>query len=534
MIENNSIDKRHVLPRWLSVSKAIEAGYFRSAAKAVKTTTNKALLQENALSLITEFRNAMEAWQNDSSVSNAEEFLSVSLVAQKVGDRSVVDAAHKIVSSKNSSMGIIAIAQALTSGSPFSSISDDFLEQANLQIGIQKKKKLLEEHPRDSLLIMELALAYTNLGQFAAAENLVNRAVSLTPNSRFVLRSTARFLCHRNKPDEALSLLQRSPRIDSDAWIKSAELAIAGLIQAPIQNWRKSRALAADTSLPPRDRSELISEIATLEFASGARRAGLKQVRNAVEDPTENAIAQIAFLSGETNNFSIEDVLHDISGSMEAQSLDFYRKGQLKSAFEACLAWRKVEPFSIRPAVFGSFLSTTKQNSVDLGIELAKNGLRSNPGHPILLNNLAVLLAYKGDVANAAKYAEQSRSNSPFKNDIAGLATRGLINFRQGRHEEGNRFYEMAIEKAIDQREMDMALRAYAFLSREIIRIDPKLTAQIRDQFKEIETKIGRSGRKLPADVAIIVGEFSDQAAVTESLLSDFTKFPQSYIDKIL
>lgn len=534
MIENSDLERRHVLPRWLSISRAIETGVFARPGR-VKYDPNRAqFCNEHVASLEAEFSRRERKWHRSRDVSDAEELISVALVARKEAEASVVAAANTVVSIENSGTAMKELSRGILCGDLSSLTRKSFIDPANIREEIRRRKQRLSVNPKDALLLTETALCHANLGQLKSSEKLLRRALAISPNSRFVLRATARFFCHDNRPDEAMHVLQQSPRLNLDPWLKAAELAIAGILGGSIKGWRKSRALAADNALSPRDRSELATELATFEFSAGARKAGLLQIRTAVIDPTENATAQIEFLAGKTDDFAVDEFLPDLSCAMEAQAYNSYRKGELRTAFEACEVWHELEPFSIRPAIFGSFLSTSKTNSIDRGIALGKAGLVSNPNNSILQNNLAVLFAYKGDIDAAEQFAARARISSEDKSDIANVATRGLIHFRKGEIEDGVANYQKAIEQAVAKRNAELAVRAYAFRAREITRLDPSLNADFRDEFAKIQKKLFGASRRLPRDVELIVTEFSEQGSETKDLLLGFQPFTDSDLEEIL
>lgn len=532
MIENSNLERRHTLPRWLSIVSAIDTGLFARPGKIRAEADREKLQIAHRVSLEAEFDRCESEWSRNRAESDAEELISVAVVARREAHESVIAAANTVASSDSCGPAVTELAKAIASGELDRSGQPTAMEAIDLREQIRRRKRLLDINPRDALLLTEIALCHANLGQLHTSERLLRRALAFSPDSRFVLRSVARFLCHDERPDEALSLLRKSPRLNIDPWLKSAELAIAGMIGQPLRGWRKSRELAEDAALLPRDRSELFTEIATFEFSAGGRKAGLRQIRSAAEDPTENATAQVEFLAGKTEYFSMEDFCPDLSFAMEAQAYNSYRKDELKTAFEACEAWHRLEPFSVRPAIFGSFLSTARPNSIDRGIALAKSGLTSNPNNANLLNNLAVLMAYKGDTESAHNFSLQARSSSEDRNDIANIATKGLIHFRKGEIDSGRVAYETAIEMAVGERHVEMAIRAYAFFARELSRIDPSMKADFRKEFSIIDRKLSKNSKKFPRDVALIVTEFSECDSENKENRIDFRPFIEIHLDE--
>lgn len=523
-----------MLPRWLPIGSAIESGMLAHPGISKPGVNLSLFRKENETQILSELERSRTAWRKNNNISDAEELLTIAVISGKHEDDDVQSAAFEVAKSQESGSSIRSFAGRIIDGSADGAIGRSLISSARLYEEIRKRKKILALNPRDALLLTETALCHVNLGQFDQCEALLRRAVALEPHSRFVLRSTARFYCHIDQPDRALRLLRNTPRHQTDPWLKSAELAVSSLAGEKIRQWRNSRGLAENESLSPRDRSELAVEIATLEFGAGARRAALRKVQAAAADPTENATAQVEFLSWKTGDFERSEIIPDISKSMEAKAVNCYWKGELRSALSACEKWQELEPFSTRPAIFGSFLSTTKSNSIERGLRIAERGMVSNPQNSILLNNLAVLWAYKGDLNLAHHYSTLAGIHSEDRSDIANTATKGLILFKEGKIDEAIHEYERAIEAAVKERRIDLSLRAYAFLAREMCLIDPNMKPYFQEEFAAVEKKLKRYNLPFPRDVAIIRNEFIEVGSNLDPLLRDFPTFSDSYIERAI
>lgn len=534
MIENDELDDRHVLPRWVSISSARSEGMFARPGLTTASRERELSQAENERSATEAFERCVQAWRRTADPMQAEDLLAIAFISSREAEEEVQSAAMSVATSEHSGPVMKAFANSILDGSVRSSAGEVARRAADTREGIRRRKALIRLNPRDGLLLAETALLHTNLGQVDQSRILLRRATALAPHSRYVLRSAARFFCHVDEPERALDLLRNSPRHQTDPWLKSAELAIAGILGTPVKQWRQSKKLAEDESLSVLDRSELATELATLEFESGGRRAALKKVHLAVGDPTENAVAQIEFLAERTGDFSREELLPDISRATEARALSSYWKGELRSALDACEEWQELEPFSVRPAIFGSFLSTARNNAPERGIVLAKAGLERNPANSTLLNNLAVLYAYSGNAEIARQYAEMARRTSEDRSDIANIATNGLILFREGRVDEGFAEYEKAMDVAVEARRADLYLRAYSFLGREICRIDSDMKSHIYKELVKAEELLRKRNMRLPREVALMRDEFKADAQASAELSLNFSSLQSSKIEQIL
>lgn len=106
----------------------------------------------------------------------------------------------------------------------------------------------------------------------------------------------------------------------------------------------------------------------------------------------------------------------------------------------------------------------------------ARQGLRSNPRHPLLINNLVVALADQGKLNDAqAEFDKIPKSNVRGEVDAAILATQGLLRFRAGDLAEGRRLYHAAAATAADAGWRSVYALAFVHLTREEQRINSPL-----------------------------------------------------------
>ena len=82
----------------------------------------------------------------------------------------------------------------------------------------------------------------------------------------------------------------------------------------------------------------------------------------------------------------------------EASALRNRHEMKWKQAVEACIEWRNMEPFSIRPLDYGAFISLVALEDGEKALTFLEQSVLKKPNDPTTLNNLAVAHAYIGDI----------------------------------------------------------------------------------------------------------------------------------------
>lgn len=157
--------------------------------------------------------------------------------------------------------------------------------------------------------------------------------------------------------------------------------------------------------------------------------------------------------------------------SYEARAWKYYYTGEWARSLKECYGWFHDEPFSSRPAVLGSFISSAALESYTASEDFAHSGLRSNPDDQILRNNLVFALASAGKIDEAEeKYNQMQPALFDTHAKITWIATGGLLEFRKGNVDHGRQKYRQAIELATGDRYVTSRALATAFWAREEFR----------------------------------------------------------------
>ena len=204
--------------------------------------------------------------------------------------------------------------------------------------------------------------------------------------------------------------------------------------------------------------TKLSSAIATEQLKTGAVKLARRSFAQSLVNPNDNALAQGVWAEQWLSD--LVELPHErFSG--EAAVRSSLATSQYGDAINACWVWFEDEPYSINPAANGSFIATALTQDYEAALKFVQRGLIASPNEPILLNNAAVSLSLLGRVAEArVQFSKLKRPDNGRALTIY-LATSGLIQFREGKAEEGSRLYREALEKSLQGGHKVLAFRVF-------------------------------------------------------------------------
>ncbi|WP_152982531.1 tetratricopeptide repeat protein [Stenotrophomonas humi] len=345
-------------------------------------------------------------------------------------------------------------------------------------VAIRMLRARVSFSPNQPLAWTELARHHLASGNQAKASDAMSCAVQLAPNNRYVLRSAARFYSRSEDGlDRALWLLRKSPRTSRDPWLLAAEIASADMAERPSPFVKLAKSMLDTKRSGPRHYSELAAAVGTLEHESGRHKKAKQLMVQALVDPTGNSLAQAVYLSQSDKRIVVPAQFELSQGDFEANARAYYAEGRFELSLSAAFAWLHDEPFDVKPALLGSFLSF--DDSLAGGAErIATLGLQSSPHHSSLHNNRAVARAYLGDLPGALD--DVKNSNRGGRQEPSHLATLGLLGYRMGLEQFGEECYTKAIAWFSSIGDMLSCYRACLYWSRERGRLgDPNVVSDL-------------------------------------------------------
>lgn len=463
--------ERHTIPRWNSLKMAGKLGELSPTQTG---HTNLLLSQDTVLSSL------LMDWKTERNLPLAVEIISTANLAHSKEDISDV---------------ILYAQKAIANISDVPSLLKDLIYDVednavyptdSHQICISKIKESLIKYPRNPLLWSELSREYITLGQQEQGRKAIHVAYGLAPNNRTILRAIARFYNHLGDPETALSFLRKSPLLKNDPWILSSEIAISNSIGKTSKSIKYGQNMLVDTANNPLSISELASELATMDFFAGKSKFGKRKLEIAIGQPFENAVAQIVWINKNMYNVEsiIERIPQNVDCNYEAGTQWFFNAQDWHKAQRLSGLWQEYQPFSSKPALISSFISTDFLLDYQKAKETLLSGLKSNPHNKNLMNNYIYALTLNGDLDEAQQWYLRAKSAVTDENYIPLIATGGLLFYRLGNVQQGKEYYQKAINIAQKGDNQDLLFRAILCFAREEKRAGNSITellAQIQN-----------------------------------------------------
>lgn len=314
---------------------------------------------------------------------------------------------------------------------------------------VHRLRTRLQRQPRNALLWIDLAFHHTVLGLRFKAERAVLTALQLAPDNRFVLRAASRFYLHIGHDTTGHDVLRLSPAVSHDPWVLASELAAAAAANRTSRFTGTAKRMLSAGDFSPHELSELASALGSLELESGHTRPARRLFQASLNDASENAIAQAAWVVRRGKVTLDATRTHPSVPSHEALAWQRYYLSDWRQAEAEGEEWHDDQPFSSRPAIFRTYLLATVMGKYGASLQVAKQGLMANPENFTLLNNAAFAAARSRRTDEAARIFRRIRPCVLGTRDtIVWLATNGLLEFRGGNANRGRDLYREAIEKA--------------------------------------------------------------------------------------
>ena len=439
-------------------------------------------------------------WSRNRTLGHAGDLLGVALIAgqprrARAAARFVINAGSR---ASKAARSLAKITQDDLRNAPAAAQPPE-VEQSTRQERIRNLRKSIRRRPFNPLAYMDLAREYVILGHPRSAVRPVEIALALASTSRFVRRSAARFFLHYGDRDRAHDVLRRADNLLQDPWLLAAEIAVAGADRRTSKFVRQARSMLSSRRFHSFHISELAGALATLEFHAGKGSRTRKLLRTSLEHPTENAVAQAAWVSRRIEKFDLSPRVFDTPRPFEARAWQNVGNSDWQQAIDAATLWLRDEPFSSRPASFGSWLAIETTGDYEKAEYFGRHGLRTHPGDFLLANNLAVALASMDRVAEALKEFGRFRIEQiEEQNRAVFLATSGLIQYRLGLPQQGRELYEQAVSAATKRNALTQVATALLHLAREEARYHPDRTEGILAKASEALERLLVKDRAIP------------------------------------
>lgn len=452
---------RQVIPRWRLYGDALRLGELRSLEEVSAQSLDPSGQGRRS------FEESLAAWRANQGLALASDVFGSALVLDRAEDARDV-AEYLLASGSAATTSTRRLLEPFLSAEHVDMPHRDLPSVEALRKEIAHTRRYLAADPRNSILWVDLARHHATLGNISHAERALRIALGGAGGNRFVLRSAARFFVHIGDPEQAHEILRRVDGIQADPWLLSAEIAVASLAKRTSRFAKVGlRSLQTETWAAAQT-TELKSALGTLELAAGDKRSAKKLFRTALEDPTENSVAQVEWASRTQLGLDLSPSVFNTPGSFEARARDARAAGKWNESFAEAAAWFADQPFSKDASSFASYIATVPLERYSDGVSILNSALIAMPRDPLLLNNLAFALASLEKVDEAIDvFGRISRIDSPASLETTLLATHGLLAYRTGDVAQGQRLYEAAIASARARNALFEAALASLFYVRE-------------------------------------------------------------------
>lgn len=430
------VKHRQVIPRWLDYPTSCALGLLRKNAVSFQLPDS-----------LTRNNQAPVDWHEKPSLSTAVDVVAEALILHDHENADAKNAATFILSNAPESSRLLREIAYQFMNQPLSRTTflPDKPDLKQMHGCVALLKRSVRHHPLNPIAWSDLSLCYAMLGTVEKSRRAMQVALDLGKYNRFVLRSAARCFVHVGEPDRAIRLLKDSKLIGIDPWITSAEIAIADNMERHGLHINEAKALVQNDNISPFEKSELAACLGTIESKGGYRKKAKKFMSQALQDPSENALAQIEWLARQLNT-EIAMPPNLVPASFEAQARHLQREKKFIESMSAAEQWARFQPFSSRPLILATFLSSVSLENDAHTIEIVFNAAPAHRNSPLLMNNLAFALARQGKLEQAsAALATIDIKNAQQRELLTLAATQGLIYFRMGLSDKGRELYRKAV-----------------------------------------------------------------------------------------
>ena len=439
----------------------------------------------------------LEAWQRNKSIGLAGDLLSSAIVSGMTDLKQAKQAAEFILSHKSiASITQVEIANAvlsnklgLTAEEQLPKISKFLDNKEQIYARINKVRKFAIQCGTNAIYMVELSRLYSILGNEKKSIKCMEIALKLAPNNRYVLRSATRLFVHYNKREIAVEFLRNNPSTNFDPWLYSALLATATSLERYSGYVKRAKLLKASKDYSPYSLSELNSGLGTIDYLEGAKKKSKDNFQSALLGPNDNTLAQIEWVNSKEDFLEVEVNNYKLGRNYEALALESYNNEDWTNVVSHCESWFIDMPFNRYSVMMGAHISYVVLDDYSKAELFCRAGLFAQPSDPQLINNLAYALALDGRTKEAQleldKVPPSSINDTLTK--ICLTATTGLVNFREGRLEEGRNHYAQAMELAKNKDIGHFYLALLNYFREEVIANQP-IEEELVDLVKGIKT----------------------------------------------
>lgn len=474
---------RQTLPRCLDYFTACSLGLQRLIRKREKDFVEAGIRPES-----------IKEWRENPDIYTAVDLLAEAIIVKNFKSGEAIKAANYILSKAPVWSKLIRelanhfLEPKLSNKIIFNEITPIDVRYENIG-NLKKSVRMYQFNP---IAWSDLALSYATLGQDEKARFAIRVALNIGKNNRFILRSAARCYMHMKDPEKAVAILHRSGLHRFDPWIASAEIAVSESSGLKSKIITKAKHLVRDDNLTQFSRSELAAGIGTLELKGGSVSRAKDFMRQAISDPTENALAQAEWIANEIG-IDIPKIVqlgNKVPASYEMQTRHQYHEKHFVESLEAAKMWSNFQQLSSSPIMVSTFLAAVCLDKDEEAINIIEKLLPAQMNNPGIINNYAFSLIRTGKVEEAVKELKKLKKYKlSDEQKLVNSATQGLVAFRTEKFDEGRKLYSKAITGFERINNLYSATIALYFWAVEEKRIGSEFA---QSRIKDVKSRIDR------------------------------------------
>lgn len=406
---------------------------------------------------------ALHTWKASNSLGDLADLLAFGLDAQRRPQ--LMEPARTALATPGISVAMRLVASEILS----SGQSEDAVWNTPVSArSVQGLRALLRNAPNDVLALVDLAQHHLSHGKRKQALRALITAHQLAPDSVHVIRAITRFWIHSGEGEQAHRFIKSARRTAADPWLMATEIAAAEVARAPSTQLRRAQRAIAVNSFGNKDITELAGAVGCAELSHGKLKEARKLFRLALENPTDNVIAQAItnqkFLGIDVNEQLINRAPN---GAFEGRTLQALLAADFELAGTLTERWADEETFSSRPRLLQSYCEGALGN-YKKSLEAAEIGLHADHKDMSLRGNKAYALAALGRFQEALSELSVIKGGSDDL-DAQTLATTGMVLLHQGFYKEGMQSYEDALTKFEHAKEDTQYTDCLAFFARAVV-----------------------------------------------------------------
>lgn len=211
---------RRVVPNWRSFDATVAIGEME--------------YQKNMQHVPFDLREYEYEWKENKSLLYASEFVNAAVANGILDNSSARDAAEFVLQNSDKAteaQKLIALSLIETQGKEVFLSSNHELDELlmntkDIYAHIGYYKSLIRKYPYNPINYVEAARFYVMIGQSKQAVNMMNIALNLDSDNRFVSRSAARLFVHVDDFDRAHYVLRNNVQVANDPWLMASEISV--------------------------------------------------------------------------------------------------------------------------------------------------------------------------------------------------------------------------------------------------------------------------------------------------------------------